>query len=208
MLRAAVAAGSELGTEAKGYMDAGLLVPDGIIIGLIVERLQHDDASSGVLLDGYPRTIPQAEALSEVAVVSTVISIEVSDDAIVERIVGRRMDPETGGIYHVSFNPPPPEVSGRLIQREDDNEQTVRNRLSAYHAGLASAGAVDAVAEVLLLGRPFGVVMRGVKGIRDPALVWLRNTAMMWLQRYVVSEVGCAQIQSAAWRFHVDIGAP
>jgi adenylate kinase len=92
MLRAAVAAGSELGTEAKGYMDAGLLVPDGIIIGLIVERLQHDDASSGVLLDGYPRTIPQAEALSEVAVVSAVISIEVSDDAIVERIVGRRME--------------------------------------------------------------------------------------------------------------------
>ena len=133
MLRAAVAAGSELGTEAKGYMDDGLLVPDGIINGLIVERLQHDDASSGVLLDGYPRTIPQAEALSEVAVVSAVISIEVSDDAIVERIVGRRMDPETGGIYHVSFNPPPPEVSGRLIQREDDNEQTVRNRLLAYH---------------------------------------------------------------------------
>ena len=81
MLRAAVAAGSELGMEAKGYMDAGLLVPDGIIIGLIVERLQHDDASSGALLDGYPRTIPQAEALSEVAEVSAVSSIEVADGA-------------------------------------------------------------------------------------------------------------------------------
>ena len=133
MLRAAVAAGSDLGAEARSYMDAGLLVPDDIIIGLIVERLQHDDASSGVLFDGYPRTIPQAEALSEVAEVSAVISIEVSDDAIVERIVGRRMDPETGEIYHISFNPPPPEVSGRLLQREDDNEQTVRKRLSAYH---------------------------------------------------------------------------
>ena len=133
MLRAAVAAGSDLGAEARSYMDAGLLVPDDIIIGLIVERLQHDDASSGVLFDGYPRTIPQAEALSEVAEVSAVISIEVSDDAIVARIVGRRMDPETGEIYHISFNPPPPEDSGRLLQREDDNEQTVRKRLSAYH---------------------------------------------------------------------------
>ena len=133
MLRAAVAAGSDLGAEARSYIDAGLLVPDDIIIGLIVERLQHDDASSGVLFDGYPRTIPPAEALSEVAEVSAVISIEVSDDAIVERIVGRRMDPETGEIYHISFNPPPPEVSGRLLQREDDTEQTVRKRLSAYH---------------------------------------------------------------------------
>ena len=133
MLRAAVAAGSDLGAESRSYMDAGLLVPDDIIIGLIVERLQHDAASSGVLFDGYPRTIPQAEALSEVAEVSAVISIEVSDDAIVERIVGRRMDPETGEIYHVSYNPPPPEVSGRLVQREDDNEQTVRKRLSASH---------------------------------------------------------------------------
>ena len=133
MLRAAVAAGSDLGAESRSYMAAGLLVPDDIITGLIVERLQHDDASSGVLFAGYPRTIPQAEALSEVAEGSAVISIEVSDDAIVERIVGRRMDPETGEIYHVSFNPPPPEVSGRLLQREDDNEQTVRKRLSAYH---------------------------------------------------------------------------
>ncbi len=133
MLRAAVAAGSELGMEAKGYMDAGVLVPDVIIIGLIAERLQDDDASSGVLFDGYPRTIPQAEALSQVAEVYAVISIEVPDDAVVERIVGRRMDPETGDIYHVAFNPAPSGISSRLIQREDDNEQTVRKRLSAYH---------------------------------------------------------------------------
>ena len=121
MLRAAVAAGSELGMEAKGYMDAGVLVPDVIIIGLIAERLQDDDASSG------------AEALSQVAEVYAVISIEVPDDAVVERIVGRRMDPETGDIYHVAFNPAPSGISSRLIQREDDNEQTVRKRLSAYH---------------------------------------------------------------------------
>ena len=133
MLRAAVASGSELGAEAKGYMEAGLLVPDEVIIGLISERLQEHDAVSGLLLDGYPRTIAQAEALAEVEEVSTVISIEVPDEAIVERIVGRRMDPETGKIYHIRFNPPPAELSERVIQRKDDNEDTVWNRLSAYH---------------------------------------------------------------------------
>jgi len=133
MLRAAVASGSELGAEAKGYMEAGLLVPDEIIIGLISERLQGPDAASGLLLDGYPRTIAQAEALAEVEKVSAVISIEVPDEAIVERIVGRRMDPETGRIYHIRFNPPPTELSERVVQRKDDNEDTVRNRLSAYH---------------------------------------------------------------------------
>ena len=133
MLRAAVASGSELGAEAKGYMEAGLLVPDEVIIGLISERLQEPDAVSGLLLDGYPRTIAQAEALAEVEEVSVVISIEVPDEAIVERIVGRRMDPETGRIYHIRFNPPPAELSERVIQRKDDNEDTVWNRLSAYH---------------------------------------------------------------------------
>ena len=133
MLRAAVASGSELGAEAKGYMEAGLLVPDEVIIGLISERLQEHDAVSGLLLDGYPRTIAQAEALAEVEEVSVVISIEVPDEAIVERIVGRRMDPETGKIYHIRFNPPPAELSERVIQRKDDNEDTVWNRLSAYH---------------------------------------------------------------------------
>jgi len=133
MLRAAVASGSDLGSEARGYMEAGLLVPDEVIIGLISERLQEPDAVSGLLLDGYPRTIAQAEALAEVAKVSVVISIEVPDDAIVERIVGRRMDPETGMIYHIRFNPPPTEVSARVVQRKDDTEDTVRNRLLAYY---------------------------------------------------------------------------
>jgi len=133
MLRAAVASGSDLGTKAKDYMDAGLLVPDEVIIGLISQRLREPDAESGLLLDGYPRTIAQAEALSEVEDVSMVISIEVPDDAIIERIVGRRMDPHDGTIYHIRFNPPPAEVASRVVQREDDNEATVRNRLSAYH---------------------------------------------------------------------------
>ena len=133
MLRAAVASGSDLGSEARGYMEAGLLVPDEVIIGLILERLQEPDAVSGLLLDGYPRTIAQAEALAEVAKVSVVISIDVPDEAIVERIVGRRMDPETGMIYHIRFNPPPTDVSARVVQRKDDTEDTVRNRLLAYY---------------------------------------------------------------------------
>ena len=133
MLRAALAAGTTLGLEAKKYMEAGELVPDDVIIGLIEERMQQDDASEGVLFDGFPRTIPQAEALAEIAEVSLVISIEVPDDAIVGRIVGRRMDPDTGDIYHVTFKPAPAEIAGRLIQRKDDNEEAVRTRLTAYH---------------------------------------------------------------------------
>ena len=133
MLRTAVSNGSQLGKEAKEYMDAGLLVPDSIIIGLIVERLEKSDAISGVLFDGFPRTIPQAEALESVAKVVAVISIEVPDDAIISRIVGRRMDPQTGDIYHVEFNPPPSEIEERLVQRKDDTEDTVRARLLAYH---------------------------------------------------------------------------
>ena len=133
MLRSAVSQGTELGLEAREYMEAGKLVPDQVIIGLIEDRLSEPDASNGVLFDGFPRTIPQAEALSEITEVSAVISIEVPDEDIVDRIVGRRMDPETGGIYHVSFKPPPPELSNRLVQRKDDNEETVRMRLAAYH---------------------------------------------------------------------------
>ncbi len=137
MLRAAVKVGSPMGIAAKEYMDAGLLVPDEIIIGLIQERLQNDDARQGVLFDGFPRTIPQAESLEKIAAVSSVISIEVPDDAIVDRIVGRRMDPETGEIFHVIFKPAPPEIEGRLIQRPDDTEETVRSRLQAYHSQTA-----------------------------------------------------------------------
>ena len=137
MLRAAVKLGSPMGMAAKEYMDAGLLVPDEVIIGLIQERLQEDDANEGVLFDGFPRTIPQAESLEKIATVSSVISIEVPDDAIVERIVGRRMDPDTGDIYHVTFKPAPTEITERLIQRPDDTEDTVRSRLEAYHAQTA-----------------------------------------------------------------------
>jgi adenylate kinase len=133
MLRAALSEGSKLGLEAKSFMEAGELVPDDVIIGLISERLSMDDARNGVLFDGFPRTIAQAEELAIIADVSAVVSIQVPDDSIVRRIVGRRMDPETGEIFHVDFNPAPKSISNRLIQRKDDNESTVRNRLKAYH---------------------------------------------------------------------------
>ena len=141
MLRSAVSQGTELGLEAKTYMDSGQLVPDQVIIGLIEGRLNEPDASNGVLFDGFPRTIPQAEALAGITEVSAVISIEVPDEDIVNRIVGRRMDPETGEIFHVSFKPPPAEIESRLVQREDDNEHTVRSRLAAYHEQTKPLGA-------------------------------------------------------------------
>jgi len=133
MLRDAVARGTNLGAKAQNFMSQGLLVPDEIIIGLIEERLKSSDASDGVLFDGFPRTIPQAEALADITNVSAVISIEVPDEDIIERIVGRRMDPQTGEIFHITFRPPPSEISHRLIQRKDDTEETVRQRLSSYH---------------------------------------------------------------------------
>ena len=133
MLRSALSEGTKLGLEAKSYMESGKLVPDQVIIGLIKERLEMNDASNGVLFDGFPRTIPQAEALEEITEVSAVISISVPDEEIVSRIVGRRMDSETGEIYHVTFKPAPAHIEYRLVQRKDDTEETVRSRLEAYH---------------------------------------------------------------------------
>ena len=133
MLRNAVSQKSQLGIEAKKYMEAGLLVPDKIIIDLIKNRLEDEDSVSGVLFDGFPRTIHQAEELEKITKVKVVISLVVPDEEIVERIVGRRMDPETGDIFHISFNPPPEEISQRLIQRKDDTKETVMQRLVSYH---------------------------------------------------------------------------
>ena len=140
MLRAAVSAGTALGVEAKGYIESGQLVPDGVIIGLIEERLTEPDAIDGVLFDGFPRTIAQAEALSEIAEVSIVIAIEVPDSRIVERICGRYTCGACGAVYHDTFNPSrDPNVCDEcghvgMKRRADDNEDTVRNRLEAYHA--------------------------------------------------------------------------
>jgi adenylate kinase len=140
MLRAAVKAGTPLGLAAQAVMDSGSLVSDDIIIALVTERLAQRDCANGYLFDGFPRTIPQAEALRNAGVdVDYVIEIDVPDAAIVERMSGRRVHLASGRTYHVIFNPPKvtarDDVTGEpLIQRADDCEETVRNRLSVYHA--------------------------------------------------------------------------
>src|SRR5215207_1370002 len=127
ILRLAVRAGTELGTEAKRYMDAGELVPDDVILGLVREALRADAAQTGAIFDGFPRTVGQAEALQgilaeEGRALSAVVALEVPADAIVERMSGRRTDPATGEVYHLRYNPPPPAVADRVVQRPDDSE--------------------------------------------------------------------------------------
>ncbi|TDK67270.1 adenylate kinase [Sapientia aquatica] len=139
MLRAAVKAGTEMGLAAKKVMDAGGLVSDEIIIGLVKDRLKESDCANGYLFDGFPRTTPQADAMKEAGVaIDYVLEIDVPDSAIVERMSGRRVHPASGRTYHVKFNPPKVEgkddVTGEdLIQRDDDKEETVAKRLAVYH---------------------------------------------------------------------------
>ncbi len=139
MLRAAVKAGTPLGVKAKEVMDRGELVSDDIIIGLVKERIAEPDCEKGFLFDGFPRTIPQAEAMVEAGVdIDAVIEIHVDDEEIVKRLSGRRVHPGSGRVYHVVYNPPKEEgkddVTGEdLVQRDDDKEETVRNRLEVYH---------------------------------------------------------------------------
>ena len=140
MLRSAVKAGTPLGIEAKKVMDAGGLVSDDIIIGLVRDRLQQDDCRSGYMFDGFPRTIPQADAMKEAGVaLDFVLEIDVPDSEIVERMSGRRAHLPSGRTYHVKYNPP--KVEGKddltgedLVQRDDDKEETVKKRLDVYHA--------------------------------------------------------------------------
>lgn len=142
MFRAAIKQGTPMGLAAKKVMDAGGLVGDDIVVGMVRERLAQDDAAKGFLLDGFPRTTPQAEALQALLAdtgleLDAVALLEVPDDLIVERIIHRRSDPETGAIYHLKFNPPPAEIQDRLVHRKDDTEEACRNRLDAYHAQTA-----------------------------------------------------------------------
>jgi adenylate kinase len=140
MLRAAVKAGSPLGVAAKKVMDAGGLVSDDIIIGLVKERIAQPDCANGFLFDGFPRTIPQADAMKSAGVkIDVVLEIDVPDEAIIERMSGRRVHVASGRTYHVKFNPPQTpgkdDVTGEeLIQREDDKEDTVRRRLDVYQS--------------------------------------------------------------------------
>jgi len=139
MLRAAIAAGSILGQRVKSIMDAGELVSDNVILELITERLLEPDCKSGFLFDGFPRTIPQAEALTSNGIaLDHVLEIDVSDEEVIRRITGRRIHEASGRVYHVVFNPP--EVEGKddqtgemLVQRVDDAKETVKERLKVYH---------------------------------------------------------------------------
>ncbi|WP_350579471.1 adenylate kinase [Pseudomonas sp. HY2-MNA-CIBAN-0224] len=140
MLRAAVKAGTELGQKAKSIMDSGGLVSDDLIINLVKERIAQPDCVNGFLFDGFPRTIPQAQALVDNGVeLDHVVEIAVEDEEIVQRIAGRRVHEASGRVYHIAHNPP--KVEGKddatgedLVQRKDDTEETVRHRLSVYHS--------------------------------------------------------------------------
>lgn len=143
ILREAVKQGTPLGQEAKGYMDAGKLVPDEVVIGIIEDRLRQTDCASGFILDGFPRTVVQAEALDKTLKVlekkiEHAISIEVEDEELIRRLTGRRTCRSCGAMFHVMFNPPKKEgvcdsCSGELYQRDDDQEATIRNRLNVYN---------------------------------------------------------------------------
>lgn len=139
MLRAAVKAGTDLGKEAKKFMDSGQLVTDDVIIGLVKERIKEPDCEKGFLFDGFPRTIPQADAMKAAGVqIDAVVDIDVPDDEIIKRMAGRRAHLASGRTYHIVFNPPKEEgkddVTGEpLVQRDDDKEETVKKRLEVYH---------------------------------------------------------------------------
>jgi adenylate kinase len=142
MLRAAVKEGTALGLAADGFMKAGQLVPDDVVIGMILERIAKPDAANGFMLDGFPRTVPQAEALDAAMtaagfLIDRVLLIEVPDAMIVERGVGRRNDPVSGRIYHIKFDPPPEEIAASLVHRKDDTEEAITKRLDYYHTWTA-----------------------------------------------------------------------
>ncbi|TDI95004.1 MAG: adenylate kinase [Caldithrix sp.] len=139
MLREAVSNETPLGKEVKSYMTKGALVPDNLVIKMMVERIGQPDARSGFLLDGFPRTLTQSEALDKALLTTNVridyvLLIKVPDEEIIERNTGRRIDLKTGQIYHLKFDPPPAEIASRVIQRDDDLEETVKYRLEKYHA--------------------------------------------------------------------------
>lgn len=147
ILRANVKAGTELGKKAKSFMDAGALVPDDVIVGMMRGRLAEDDCKNGFILDGFPRTVPQAEALDSLLAemgikLDGVILLDVDDDTVVERLCGRRMCKKCGRIFHVSFKPSSKgdlcdECGGELYQRDDDKEEVIRQRLAVYHSQTA-----------------------------------------------------------------------
>lgn len=174
MLRAAVKDGTALGIEADRFMKQGKLVPDEVVIGMILERIARPDCAAGFMLDGFPRTRPQAEALDAAmraagVELDAVLVIEVPDALLEERAVGRRTDPETGAIYHLKYNPPPREIAARLIHRKDDTVEAVTTRIQKYHSETAP---------VIPFYMEKGIVKR-VDGVGDPDAITERITAVL-----------------------------
>ncbi len=174
MLRAAVKEGTAMGVAADGYMKAGKLVPDDVVIGMILERIAKPDAANGFMLDGVPRTIPQAEALQAAMTsagyaIDRVLLIEVPDGLLVDRGVGRRNDPVTGTIYHLTFNPPPADIVGRLVHRKDDTAEAINERLHYY-----SSWTAPTIRFYQYLG-----ILRRVDGVGTPDEVTARITTAL-----------------------------
>jgi adenylate kinase len=174
MLRAAVKEGTALGIEADRFMKAGKLVPDEVVIGMILERIARPDCAAGFMLDGFPRTAPQAEALDAAlrtagVELDAVVLIEVPDALLEERAVGRRSDTETGAIYHLKYNPPPPDVVLRLVHRKDDTIEAVQTRIQKYHSETAP---------IIPFYRSKGI-LRQVDGVGDPDIITQRLTAVL-----------------------------
>ncbi|HSS01599.1 MAG TPA: adenylate kinase [Kofleriaceae bacterium] len=174
MLRAAVKEGTALGLEADRYMKAGQLVPDEVVIGMILERIARPDCAPGFMLDGFPRTRPQAEALDTAmhgagVELDAVVLIEVPDGLLEERAVGRRSDPETGAIYHLKYNPPPADIAGRLIHRKDDTVEAVTTRIQKYHSETSP---------IIPFYLSKGILKR-VDGVGDPDTITERITAAL-----------------------------
>jgi adenylate kinase len=174
MLRAALAAGTPLGREAKGFMDAGKLVPDSVVIGLVEERLKEPDAGTGFILDGFPRTTAQADALGALLArlgkpLAKVVQLDVPSALIVERTTLRRTDKRTGQIYHLKYSPPPP--GAELEHRADDREETVKQRLEQYEAMTAA---------LLPYYQRLGLLVR-VDGVGEPAEITARVLSALGL---------------------------
>jgi adenylate kinase len=172
MLRAARKAGTALGKEAERYMSAGQLVPDEVVIGLVAERLKDSDAQRGFILDGFPRTVAQADALEAALIAASspldcVLQIDVPRELLMERATGRRTDVRTGQIYHLKYNPPPP--GAQLEHRADDHEETVSKRLDAY----------DSVTAALLPHYSQKSLLKRVDGTGEPADVTARIVAVL-----------------------------
>jgi adenylate kinase len=174
MLRAAVKEGTELGQQADAFMKKGHLVPDDVVIGMIIERIGKEDCAKGFMLDGFPRTRPQAEALDAALAkagykLDAVALIEVPDALLEERAVGRRSDPETGTIYHLKYNPPPAEIKNRLVHRKDDTVEAVTTRVQKYHSDTAP---------IVPYYEQRGILRR-IDGVGDPDTITQRLVAAL-----------------------------